>query len=117
MAQRRLSFVRNRHHERILGDGWFQPISESNALFLQLLCLKYYRPDLDIFTIATPPTGLTLVTGRDPTSKVLSDHFADAVARFIDVLFSGIENRLDGAFNIASNDWGTAEARREWQVL
>src|SRR5450631_1084438 len=29
-----------------------------------VLCLKHYRPDLDVFTIATPPTGLTVVTGE-----------------------------------------------------
>ena len=45
-----------------------------------VLCLKHYRPDLDIFTIATPPTGLTVVTGLDPTSRILTDQFEEAMA-------------------------------------
>ena len=59
--------------------------------------------------LSGPPNGLTVVTEPDPTSQVLSDQLADAVARFIDVLFSGIVNRLDGALNIVSNDWCTAD--------
>ena len=31
-----------------------------------VLCLKHYRPDLDIFTVAAPWSGLTVVTGLDP---------------------------------------------------
>ena len=60
-----------------------------------VLCLKHYRPDLDIFTIATPPTGLTVVTGLDPTSRVLTDRYEEAVARFIDTSFSAVECILD----------------------
>lgn len=76
-----------------------------------VLCLKYYRPDLDVFTIATAWTGLTLVTGLDPTSRVLTEKYDEAVARFIDAPFSDIENRLDEAFNIVPNDWSIVQSR------
>jgi tetratricopeptide (TPR) repeat protein len=80
-------------------------------------CLKHYRPDLDVFTIATPWTGLTVVTGLDPTSRVLEENFDEAVARFIDVPFADIQHRLDSAFNIVSNDWDVVAARLKAQGI
>jgi len=76
-----------------------------------VFCLKHFRPDLDIFTIATPWTGLTVVTGLDPASRVLADRYNDAVARFIDVPYSEIEGNADAALNIVANDWKVIEAR------
>lgn len=76
-----------------------------------VLCLKHYRPELDIFTIATPPTGLTIVTRLDPTSRVVSDSYEEAVARFIDMPFSEIQDRLAVALNIVPNDWNAVQAR------
>jgi hypothetical protein len=72
-----------------------------------ILCLKHYRPELDVFTIAAPPTGLTVVTGLDPTSRVLTEKYDEAVTRFIDMPFSDIENHLDEALNIVPNDWSS----------
>ncbi len=76
-----------------------------------VLCLKHYRPDLDVFTIAAPWTGLTVVTGLDRKSRVLADRYDDAVARFIDMPFSDIEGRHDEALNLVANDWSVVEAR------
>ena len=76
-----------------------------------ILCLKSCRPDLDIFTIATPPTGLTVVTGLDPASQILTNAYDDAVARFIDIPFSTIEDAREIALNIVPNDWEFVEAR------
>jgi hypothetical protein len=76
-----------------------------------VLALKHYRPDLDLFTIAAAPTGLTVVTGLDPSSRVLADAYDDAVRRFIDVPFTEVETRLDDAFTIVPNDWETVAAR------
>lgn len=74
-------------------------------------CLKHYRPELDIFTIATPWTGLTVVTGLDPASRLLAERFEEAVTRFIDTPFSAIEGCLDGALNIVPNDWSLVAKR------
>lgn len=76
-----------------------------------ILCLKHYRPDLDIFTIATPPTGLTVVTGLDPTSRVLNDRYDEAVARFIDTSFGAVEHTLETMLNVVPNDWEIVESR------
>jgi hypothetical protein len=47
-------------------------------------CLRRFRPDLQLLTIPTHPSGLTLVAGLDPHSGVLADRFDEAVAAFID---------------------------------
>jgi hypothetical protein len=70
-----------------------------------VLCLKQYRPDLDIFTIATTWSGLTVVTGMDPTSRILSDSYEEAVTRFIETPYSGTNNALEAALNVVPNDW------------
>jgi hypothetical protein len=76
-----------------------------------VLCLKHYRPDLEVITIATPWTGLTVVTGLDPKSLVLAERYNEAVKRFIDMPFSDIKDCLDSALNIVPNEWGIVEAR------
>lgn len=76
-----------------------------------ILCLKQYRSDLEIFTIATPPTGLTLVLGLDPSSDVLTKNYEHAVARFIDRGFPEVEHKLASELNIVPNDWNVVETR------
>ncbi len=76
-----------------------------------VLCLKHYRPELNIFTVATPPTGLTIVIGLDPASRILTDKYDDAVARFRDTSFSVIESRLETALNVVPNDWNIVQFR------
>jgi len=76
-----------------------------------VLCIKHYRPDLDIFTIATPPTGLTVVTRLDSKSTILKDKYEEAVARFVNTPFSSIESNRKDALNIIPNDWNIVETR------
>ena len=82
-----------------------------------VLCLKHYRPDLDIFTIATPWTGLTVVTGLDPTSRILAECYDEAINRFVGMPFSHIESRMDEALNIVPNDVEMIKARLKAQGL
>jgi tetratricopeptide (TPR) repeat protein len=76
-----------------------------------LPCLKAYRPDLEIFTIETAPTGLTVIVGLDPSSGVLADAYDEAVARFIDMPFADIEDRLYAMANVVANDWDLVSDR------
>ncbi len=76
-----------------------------------VLCLKHCRPDLDIITVATPWSGLTIVTGLDPASRVLSEGYEEYVARFDAVPYADVENRLEEALNIVPNDWGSVARR------
>jgi hypothetical protein len=76
-----------------------------------MLALKHYRPELDIFTIATGPTGLTVVSGLDPSSRILAEGYAEAIRRFMDVPFGEIESRLEETCNLVANDWPTVATR------
>jgi Glycosyl transferase family 2 len=82
-----------------------------------VLCLKHYRPDVDIFTIATRWSGLTVVTGLNPGSRILADSYDDVVQRFIDVPFSEMEDRLEGELNVVPNDWSIVQSRLKKQGI
>ena len=82
-----------------------------------VLCLKHFRPDLDIFTIATPWSGLTVIIGLNPASRVLSENYDDTVARFIEMPYSEIENHLDVMLNLVPNEWRGVAARLEARGL
>jgi len=45
-------------------------------------CLKTFRPDLHIITLPTKPSGLTIVTGLDPESRVLSENYETIVSYY-----------------------------------
>jgi hypothetical protein len=76
-----------------------------------VLCLKHYRPDLDIFTIATPWTGLTVVTGFNVESRVFADSYEEAVSRFVNKPFSDIESNLESELNMVANEWTIVQSR------
>jgi hypothetical protein len=76
-----------------------------------LLCLKHYRPDLDVFSIATFPSGLGVVSGLDPSSRVLADVYDEAVERYAHWPFSEIEGRMEQALGLVPNDWSLVAER------
>jgi hypothetical protein len=91
---------RVRHTQFHTGDVW-----------KTVLCLKHFHSDLEVFTIPTPLTGLTVVTGFGAQARVPADRYDEAVARFIDLPFSAVENCLDSALNLVANDWPTVRTR------
>jgi hypothetical protein len=80
-------------------------------LWKTVLCIKHYRPDIDVFTIATPWSGLTVLTNLDPSSRVLAEEYDEAVARFIDLPYGEIEKNMEAGLNLVPNDWQAVEAR------
>jgi glycosyltransferase involved in cell wall biosynthesis len=76
-----------------------------------VLSLRFFRPDLDIFTIATAPTGLTVVTNLDPSSRVLTDRYDEAVRQFADMPFSELELHRNEMLSVVANDWASVERR------
>lgn len=78
--------------------------------------LKHYRPDLTIRTITTPPTGLAVITGLDPTSTVLEQGLADMVAAFMGIRFDYLEEDRASKLNALANDWSRIAAHLEQAV-
>jgi hypothetical protein len=70
-----------------------------------ILCLKRYRPDLNICTVATPPTGLTIIRGLNPSSEVLKCKMVEICEEFISLPFSALEGNKRDQLNIVENDW------------
>ncbi len=63
--------ARDRHTGNWAGD-----------VFSLIPVLREYRPDLFVVPMSTRPTGMLLVFGCDPSNTVLSDKYAEIVARF-----------------------------------
>ena len=67
--------------------------------------------------MATPPTRLTVVTGLDPTSHVLTHRYDEAVARFMEMPFSTVEFMLDTALDVVPADWPIVHARLHHRAM
>lgn len=76
-----------------------------------LPCLTAIRPDLKVMTVATRPSGLTIVHGLDPRSTVLNDRYAEACARFGALPYAALRGNEAGMLLIAPNHWNVVEAR------
>jgi hypothetical protein len=74
-----------------------------------ILCLKKYRPDLKIHTLACPPTGITVIRGLDPASGVLESRLQALYDEFVALPFSVLEDK-PAALNLVPGDWSTANA-------
>jgi hypothetical protein len=66
-----------------------------------------YRPDLKVFTILAPPSGLTVITRLDSASTVLQDNFQNIVDEFKQFSFDDFERVRDEQFKMMNNDWQT----------
>lgn len=47
-------------------------------------CLQRHRPDLHLYLLDSSPVGLLLVTGLDPTNRVLWERYNDIVAEYVE---------------------------------
>ncbi|VAW79662.1 Glucans biosynthesis glucosyltransferase H, partial [hydrothermal vent metagenome] len=79
----------------------------SGDIWKLMLCLKKYRPDISLVSVATKPTGLGLVTGLDPDNQVLSDCYDEIVAEFVPLGYDDIADQEHEALNVIENDMPT----------
>jgi len=70
-----------------------------------VLALKKYRPDLRIHTIAAAPTGLCVIRGLDPASRVLANSYDAVVREFLALDYNVIEADKAASVNLFANDW------------
>lgn len=75
-----------------------------------ILCLKKYRPDLKIHTLACPPSGVTVIRGLDPTSRTLESKLEALYQEFIDLPYAVLGENKPVALNLVPGDWDTARA-------
>ena len=68
-------------------------------------CLREFRPDLHVFTIATPPSGLGVVSRLDSRSTVLIDRFDEIVSRYISLEVDPDEERRRECAVMVANNW------------
>ena len=60
---------------------------------------------------ATAPTGLTIVTGLDPSSTILSEIYDEVLANLLNLPFSAVEHKLSSDLDLVPNDWNTVVTR------
>ena len=82
----------------------------SGDIWRLVVLLKKYRPDLSIHTIATPPTGLGMVRGLDPSSSFLRENFQRLCEEFLALDYGWHEKDRAAELNLFPNDWGKIRA-------
>jgi len=82
----------------------------SGDVWKAIWCLRRLRPDLSISTLATPWTGLTIVTGLDPQSRVLTERFDEIVAEAAALDYAEMEPRLPEMLGLTTNDQAAFDA-------
>jgi hypothetical protein len=75
----------------------------SGDIWRLVLALKKYRPDLSIDTLAAAPSGLTIIRGLDPDSRVLADRRDAIIAEFLALDFSILDADKTTTLNVVPN--------------
>lgn len=80
-------------------------VNWSGDVWRLILLLKKHRPDLDIQTIATAPTGLAVVQHLNPGSTFLLDNHDALVREFLALDYSVLDQDKPSQLNLLANDW------------
>lgn len=81
-------------------QSWFW----SGDVWRLVLILKKYRPDLAISNVAAVPTGLCVVHGLDPASRVLAERHDAIVEEFMAVDYSVLDADKPALLNLVPNE-------------
>jgi predicted O-methyltransferase YrrM len=77
----------------------------SGDVWRLIVLLKKHRPDLRIHTIATAPTGLTVVQNLDPASTYLMDNKERLCAEFLSLEYATLNEGKAEKLNLFPNNW------------
>lgn len=71
---------------------WDRRVSRSwtGDVWKLLPILREYRPDLNVRTFDTPPSGLVVISGLDPANRVLSDKKDEILKRYNEMAFEDL---------------------------
>ena len=72
-----------------------------------LIALRRHRPDLEVVTLACPPSGIGLVRNLDPDSHILRDRYDQIVEEMLAYDFSSFDNSKNTELNLVAGDWPT----------
>jgi hypothetical protein len=78
-----------------------------------VVALRRYRPDLDIITLASPPSGRGLVRNLSPDSAILRGRYEQIVEETLAYDFSSFEESKDTELNLVAGDWPSVRKRLE----
>ncbi len=90
--------------DRLSAERKRKTIFWSGDTWRAMLALKKYRPDLALHTLGTSPTGLTVIRGLDPASRVLSDNLATIVREFMALDYNVLDHDKAKTLNLVPND-------------
>jgi hypothetical protein len=80
--------------------GWW-----TGDVWKVVICLKEYRPELQISVVDVPPAGLGVLTGLNPASTALEERYEQICTRFLAMDYSVLENGKEQKLNRVANDW------------
>jgi hypothetical protein len=95
---------------RITAERERQTTFWSGDIWRLILILRKYRPDLSVNVIATAPTGLGVVRGLDPASRVLYERLDEIVREFLALDYSVLAADKAGMLALHPNDWEKVKA-------
>jgi tetratricopeptide (TPR) repeat protein len=70
-----------------------------------VVALRRHRPDLEVVTLACPPSGLGLVRNLDPGSRVLRERYEQIVEEMQAYDFAAFEPSRDRELNVVDGSW------------
>jgi capsular polysaccharide biosynthesis protein len=70
-----------------------------------VLCLRKYRPDLELAVVDVPPSGLGIVTRLDPASAVLRERYTEICQEYVNLAFSDLGGSKHEKLNVVPGSW------------
>ncbi|NEO57258.1 MAG: tetratricopeptide repeat protein, partial [Okeania sp. SIO3B5] len=97
--------------DKITSNRDFSTMFWSGDVWKVVPILKQYRPELEIFTIPTKPTGLTIVTNLNPDSTFLSDHYDKIINEYMSKEWIDNYELRYAMLSVFNNNWNQIKAR------
>lgn len=91
--------------DKITSQRNFSTMFWSGDVWKIVPLLKQYRPDLTLFTVATKPTGLTIVTNLDPYSQVLEKNYNEIVNEYMNKNWVDDHRLRYNMLSVVKNNW------------